>query len=65
MTTNHINTGHRRLCPHCKRSISTTHHKFDRHTVPGSDNIICSGSGQPVEKQKTDQAQADLFGVLD
>jgi hypothetical protein len=53
------NTGPRRLCPICLKSISTTRGKFDAHTMPGKPHQQCAGSGQKVSKA-SDALQAPL-----
>jgi hypothetical protein len=64
----HNNTnGHPRLCPYCRKQVSTTRGKFDIHTVPGSPHISCAGSGKSVKQHDKPAApeQAALFAVLD
>ncbi len=51
MNTLYRNTGPRRLCPVCKKQVSTTRGKFDPHPAPGSQQN-CAGSQQLVPKEK-------------
>jgi hypothetical protein len=63
----HNNLGRPRLCPYCRKQVSTTRGRFDIHTWPGSPHQTCAGSGKSVKSAEKPAApeQAALFGALE